>query len=304
MSFKSSYVDPDSLAEQTETSTSLPRRGRSRRTLTLLDAITDILTEIQPTTVRGVCYQLFARGLIESMAKNETARVSRILTEAREEGRIPWEWITDETREPETISTWSNPAQVLGAASRQYRKDHWTLQPQDVEVWSEKGTVRGALAPILDEFAVTFRVFHGFASATAVNEIATQTRRPLIALYVGDWDPSGLHMSEQDLPQRLIKYGALAELRRVALVQEDLEDLPSFNAETKSGDPRAKWFRSLYGERCWELDALSPVILRQRVRDAIAAEIDWPKWKRCTKAERAEQASLKKVLAAWNRGRQ
>jgi hypothetical protein len=185
---------------------SLPRRGRSRRTLALLDAILQILEEIQPTTVRGVCYQLFARGFIGSMARGETARVSRVLTQAREDGAVPWEWVTDETREPEMISAWSNPKQILKAASRQYRKDHWHLQPHAVEVWSEKGTVRGALAPVLTEFAVTFRVFHGFASATAVNEIATQTElgRSLIALYVGDWDPSGLHMSEWDLPERLV----------------------------------------------------------------------------------------------------
>ena len=90
--------------------------------------------------------------------------------------------------------------------ARSYRKDFWDQQPVRVEVWSEKGTIRGVLKPVLDHYAVGFRVMHGFASATAVNDVAEAADargRPLVALYVGDYDPSGLYMSERDLPQRL-----------------------------------------------------------------------------------------------------
>ena len=54
-----------------------------------------------------------------------------------------------------------------------------------VEVWSEKGTVRGTLAPILNKYEVPFRVMQGFASATTVQEIAAAslaTAQPLVAL--------------------------------------------------------------------------------------------------------------------------
>ena len=51
-----------------------------------------------------------------------------------------------------------------------YRKDYWAQQPFHVEVWSEKGTVRGILAEILEKYAVAFRVHHGFSSATAIHE--------------------------------------------------------------------------------------------------------------------------------------
>ena len=81
--------------------------------------------------------------------------------------------------------------------------------------------------------------------------------RPLIALYAGDWDPSGLCMSEVDLPKRLKEYGAKVDLRRIALTQDDtLSELPSFDAATKSKDGRYKWFTQNYGSTCWELDAL------------------------------------------------
>jgi hypothetical protein len=61
-------------------------RGRSARTLRLIEAAEEILEEIQPATVRAVCYRLFTQGLIESMAKTETNRVGHHLTEAREDG--------------------------------------------------------------------------------------------------------------------------------------------------------------------------------------------------------------------------
>ena len=40
---------------------------------------------------------------------------------------------------------------------------------------SEKGTVRGTLAPVLDTYGMTFRVMHGYGSATAVHDAAEQS---------------------------------------------------------------------------------------------------------------------------------
>src|SRR5262245_42638345 len=74
-------------------------RGKTKRSLDLLAACYDILAEIHPATVRAVCYQLFIRQLIASMAKTCTNRVSAQLVYAREQGLIPWDWIVDETRE-------------------------------------------------------------------------------------------------------------------------------------------------------------------------------------------------------------
>ena len=57
-------------------------RGKTQRSLDLIDAAYAILEEIQPATVRAVCYQLFIRQLIPSMAKTCTNRVSAQLVYA------------------------------------------------------------------------------------------------------------------------------------------------------------------------------------------------------------------------------
>ena len=53
-----------------------------------------------------------------------------------------------------------------------------------------------------------------------------------------------------------------------------------------------------YGRRCWEMDALDPNTLRERVEDAIRDYIDWDEWNRCVKVEEAEKASLLTALRA------
>ena len=181
-------------------------RGKSKASLQLIDAAIRILEEIQPASVRAVCYRLFVEKLIPNMSKGSTDKVSKQLVYARENGLLPWAWVVDETREAERISTWDNPEEIIAAAVNGYRKDYWTMQPNWVEVWSEKGTIRGTLAPVLRKYGVTFRVMHGYGSATALHGIATETAdndKALTVLYVGDWDPSGMQMSEIDIPGRL-----------------------------------------------------------------------------------------------------
>lgn len=279
-------------------------RGKAKKTLAMVDAAIDILSVIQPATVRAVCYQLFVRGVIGSMSKNETNGVSKQLVWAREQGLLPWEWIVDETREAERISTWAKPDDIIKAAVNGYRRDYWQDQPEWVEVWSEKGTIRGTLAPVLDEYGVTLRVMHGYGSATSIYDIASETRdssKPLTILYVGDFDPSGLHMSEVDLPRRLDKYEGAATIIRVALTSGDVgPDLPAFEAETKRADPRFRWFTERYGRQCWELDAMSPVTLRQRVKDWIAHHLDTELWNHATAIEKVETESMQDFLQAWN----
>jgi hypothetical protein len=276
-------------------------RGMAQSSLDLIAAMRVKAKAAQPITGRGIGYKLFTAGLIPSMETKEMQRVYRLLKLAREQGRIPWSWIVDETRELERTSTWDDPADYSRTVARSYRRDFWNQQPVRCEIWSEKGTVRGVLQPVLDEYAVGFRVLHGFSGATTVHDVAEDyDGRELIALYVGDLDPSGMFMSEADLPKRLSDYGGdHVTLKRIALTRDQVRGLPSFPATDKKKDPRFKWFRSNHGNRCWELDAMDPNDLRDCVERAIKKLIEPVAWKRCETVNRAEQESLKTILKKW-----
>jgi len=271
--------------------------------LDLIEAMRVIAEAAQPITGRGVGYKLFTQGLTPSMERSVMQRVYRLLVKAREQGTIPWDWIVDESRSLERVPTWADPEQYARAVARSYRRDFWNQQPVRVMVISEKGTVRGVLKPVLDKYAVGFLPVHGFTSATSVNDIAEDDDgRILIILYVGDFDPSGMFMSEVDLPERIARYGGdHVTLRRIALTRPQTHGLPSFKATTKKNDPRYKWFVANYGRDCWELDAMDPNDLRDCVEQAIVELIEPVAWERCEVVNRAERESLRSILANWPR---
>jgi hypothetical protein len=124
--------------------------------------------------------------------------------------------------------------------------------------------------------------------------------RELFVLYVGDYDPSGVCMSEVDLPKRLERYdGDHVSLERIALTLDQVRSLPSFPASDKAKDKRYKWFVQNYGDRCWELDAMNPNDLRDLVEEQIKARIEWEAWNRCATVEKAEKESIRSGLVAW-----
>jgi hypothetical protein len=297
-----------SATQQIAPSLHLPRRrGRAGGTLLLEQAIIDIVSERAPVTVRGVCYALFTMGLISDMGTNNTGKISRVMTDMRERDALDWTLIVDGSRAIDRASLWKNTTSIISAAVQTYRRDNWQDQPTLVEVWSEKSTVQGVLAPVLDDLGVTFRVMKGFGSFTAVRQAAEDSLdvpvdRDAVALYVGDWDPSGLYMSEVDLPSRLERYGSRWAFERIAIVHDDLGRLPHFDTATKAGDVRLKWYlenTTADPHKSWELDAMDPNDLRQRVREAIVSFMDMDVWSRALGVEAVEKECMQDFHAAW-----
>lgn len=279
--------------------------GMAQKSIDLIDHSYRILAAMHPATVRGVAYQLFTRDLIENMGDKCVRNVSRMIVIAREKGIIPWEWIVDETRQEGRVSSWNGLGDFGETVVRGYRKDFWQHQDSWIKVFSEKATVGGIVRPILDEFAVGFQVLHGFGSATSLHDVAEESltgERYLEILYIGDFDPSGMHMSEVDLPGRVEKYGGVVDITRIALTWADCTDaLSPFSVETKSRDPRYAWFKRNYGARCWELDAMNPNDLRRRLRNEITRRLDLDAWAHCQTTEAAERESLNAYVNAWPR---
>jgi len=291
----------------------------AQASLDLIEAAARWLKKAWPTTVRGVCYYLFGIEVIASMEKKNTDRVSDLLTRARERGLIPWEWLVDGVREREQVPSWDSPAAYVAAVRRSWRLNFWAQQPQRVEVWSEKSTRRGILKPVLDEYGVAFLLGGGTSGATPVHDVAAdEDKRPLVILYLGDFDPSGMAMTEKEtrgnLRNRLVQYGGdHVRVERIALTMADARRMPqkfSFPAADKGprpgskGDANYPWFVAHYGDRCWELDAMDPRALRRRLRARIEANIlDRVEWERCARVQRAEAESLQTALDAWPRAR-
>jgi hypothetical protein len=299
-------------------------RGRAKKTNDLIGIMVGIAEEIQPCNVRALAYQFFNRKLIPSMAKKPVANVSRLATIAREEGFLPWSWIVDPTRQEETVSTWDHPEEYAHDVQRAYLKNKWNGQPKHISVWSEKSTVAGTLRPVLQKYEVPFQVLHGWSGAAPVRNAAVgnvERSQDTLMLYVGDFDPSGMSMSELDLPKRIARYSSdnpskkisldyaqerlcdlRFEIRRVALREHHTRLLgaaPKFPASDKKLDSRYPWFVENYGDWCWELDALSPADLRESLEQAILDELDPDAWNRYVRAEEVERRAIVETCSTW-----
>jgi hypothetical protein len=146
------------------------------------------------------------------------------------------------------------------------------------------------------------------AGATILHDVAEfDDGRPLIILYIGDYDPSGMWMSEHDIPTRLTDYGGThITIKRIALLRKDCTTLGrrvAFNVSTKKKDPRAPWFRKNFGQLCWELDAMDPNNLRARVEEEINRHIEPEACERCRIVDEAERESMRNFFDKWTGSR-
>jgi hypothetical protein len=144
-------------------------RGLSAKTKELIRYAYSLLKADHPQTLRQLHYAIFSRREIEyENTQADYKRLSRATTLARRTARafelagslgtpplyaIPPAWMVDETRQPETVNVWENAAGYIETVKRCYRRDNWQDQEKYCEVWSEKGTILGAIRPITAVFS-------------------------------------------------------------------------------------------------------------------------------------------------------
>src|SRR5262249_17086674 len=147
-----------------------------------------------PQTVRQVFYALTVRGVV-AKAENEYQRtVVRLLTEMREEGRIPFEWIADNTRWMRKPTTYTSPGEFLHAGVNGYKRDLWASNPDYVEIWCEKDALASVLIEETEPYDVPLMVARGYSSVSFLHSSAKQIEargKPAYIYHFGDLDPSG-----------------------------------------------------------------------------------------------------------------
>jgi hypothetical protein len=278
------------------------------RTTRFIRAALKILAAENPMTVRQLFYRLVSAGVIEN-TRGDYQKSSRMMTKAREDGRCPFEWIVDRSRPTYEANVFTDAAEYAEVVKRGYRKDYWAAQPRHVEVWTEKDAIIGSVEPVTDELGVTIRVARGFFSTTRMHDIAEHLKRieqekEIHILYLGDYDPSGLCI-ENEGESRLLEYmeriggAGWFELKRVAILREDIARYHLPPLRVKDTDSRARKFKRRHGRECVELDALPPEVLRERLRKAIRAHIDRKLWDRAVWVEQVELSNIAETAGKW-----
>jgi len=254
-----------------------------------LNAVQTVLNELQeyaPLTLRQIYYQLVSREIIENK-KSEYGMLSKLLKYARIDKYISWDVIEDRVRSVHSGAGWSNENEFVGQELDDFLESYrrHLVQDQDkfIEVWIEKDALSRLFFRLTSQYCISTVVCRGFSSVTFLNDFKERISydrnngKEPIMLYFGDFDPSGnemLRSMQETLNSEMGLEGI--KFKRIALTEEDIKKykLPINPNALKRTDTRAQKHLERYGDVAVELDALSPGILEQKIRDAIELELD------------------------------
>jgi len=124
-----------------------------------------------------------------------------------------------------------------------------------------------------------------------------------IILHFGDHDPSGLDMT-RDIGDRLELFMEHhgynpPEIRRLALNMDQVNFYNPPPNPAKMTDSRYAGYTQKYGDESWELDALSPEVIIDLIRDEINKIRDQELWDGKVAQEEVERKLLQKVSDNW-----
>ena len=272
-------------------------RGKAKKSLQVMDFIESVLRENNPMTVRQVYYQCVATHLIENKLTMYN-KISMLLVEMRQTGRVPWEWIEDRIRKPRQVSMWGGLESFKETAIQAYRRDVWETQDTLLEIWLEKDALSGIFETITTDYGVTLNVGRGYDGWSSIHEAAERYRAwggPVTVYYFGDFDPSGEDMF-RSLTARLAFFDMAPTMEKVALTRQDIRDYNLPPDVTKASDSRQSAFVEKWGDIAVELDALPVNVLRQRIEASIRGTIDIDAMETTKTVERVERQAIADLL--------
>lgn len=93
-------------------------------------------------TLRQLYYQFVSKALLPNRQQSYK-RLGDIINQARLAGLMDWNYITDRTRNLQSLGHWRTPGEIIRSAANSFALDKWSDQPIRVEVWVEKEALAG-----------------------------------------------------------------------------------------------------------------------------------------------------------------
>jgi len=259
------------------------------------ESLLDIVSEMQPMTVRQVFYQATVRSIIEKTEAGYT-KVQTDLALMRRAGELPYEWLADNTRWQRKPRTFNSVEEALKQTAQLYRKNLWASADAYVEIWLEKDALAGVVWPVTAAYDVPLMVARGYASLSFLHtaaEFINDLTVPAYIYHLGDYDPSGVNAAEK-IEQTLRELAPYAEIYfvRIAVTPGQIQEWNLPTRPTKASDTRAKNF----GEISVELDAIEPEVLRTIVEAAIELHLPSEQLEVLKAAEESERELITSLV--------
>lgn len=256
-----------------------------------------------PTSGRFLFYELEQRGLAakpspDDMRPNKRRSIGwppgeqdviDALTRLRENGAVPWEWITDDTRH---VAEWQHAATVADYLAD--RLDEATINPWGGEpplILCESRATAGVLERVASAYCCPISGRSGQVAGHLHTRVAPLLRVERLVLYLGDLDKAGGD----------IERNTRGVLERAADREIDWERLGITHEQVEERNIEAIWKvdgRDRTGRWAWEAEALTQAGLIALVREKLDALLP-ERLDDVLEREREEREVLARFLATW-----
>lgn len=282
------------------------------RTLFLIEKATQVLNKYAKQgyrlTLKQLFYQFVKEGLIENTIKSYES-LSKAISNGRDAGLIDWDMIVDRKRPVTKRRHWENAEEFMQSAASMFACDIWSGQDVRCEVWVEKESLIQVVEKAASPFGVTAMSSQGYISTSAAWSAAQRMLNSECnewkIIHLADHDPSGIHLTE-DIKTRMEMYvrpyedhheETSIEVERIGLnyAQAAKYKLPA-NVANES-DNRFVPYKEVYGEECWELDAMEPMAIEKMIVKEIEKTVtNKAQMKRMRAKEKKERKKLSEMF--------
>jgi hypothetical protein len=244
-----------------------------------------------PTNARFLFYELVQRGELSKErkgARRPDQDLHDALTDLREQGLIPWEWIIDETRSLDSYTGYASVKEGVREQLNWIRVDPW--RDQAPLILTESRSLAGVLRTVASEYRVSIAATNGQCGGFLRTEIAPQLQGAERIIYLGDLDLSGDQIEANT--RRVLEQASGVDLawERLALTRQQVRehDLPIIvKHDRRYKDGRA--------HEAVETEAISQRVLIEILQERLDSLLPEP-LPRVRERERRQRRSVAKLL--------
>jgi hypothetical protein len=218
-----------------------------------------------PTSARFLYYELVQRGQLSKQrtgARRPDQDLHDALFDIREDGRIPWDWIVDETRSLDDYTGYTSIKDGVLSRLPYVELDPWGGRTP--MILTESRSLAGVLRDIVSDYRARISSTNGQVGGFLRTDIAPQLTPDDTVLYLGDLDLAGDQI--EDNTRRVLERESGGELQweRLALTQSQVDDydLPRIIK-------RDRRYKDGHPHEAIETEALRQTVLQDLLRDRL-----------------------------------
>jgi hypothetical protein len=175
-----------------------------------------------PTSARFLYYELVQRGQLSKErtgARRPDQNLHDALIDIREDGRVPWHWIVDETRSLDDYTGYPTIKQGVIETLPHIALDPW--RGNAPMILTESRSLAGVLRDIVREYRARIAATNGQVGGFLRTDIAPMLRPSDRVIYLGDLDLAGgqIEANTRRVEQEI---GGELQWERLALTEEQV----------------------------------------------------------------------------------